>query len=81
MNLERIMVSDLISQTQVRFHLNEVPRVVKFTEKIERWLPTAGEQRGMGVTALCLELEKMKSSGDGWQHNSVDVLNAWTVHQ
>lgn len=50
-------------------HLYAVPRVVKFIQKVEEWLPGAGGEDSFG---------EWESSGDGWRwlHDSVNILNA-----
>ena len=63
-----------ISQTQkdkyCRFHSSEAPGVVKFLEKVERWVPGAG---GGGVGELVFDGDRVSvlqdeesSGGGGW---------------
>ena len=44
MNLKNIMLSERsqVQKKQIQFQLQEVPRRVRFTQKIECWLPGAG---------------------------------------
>ena len=61
----------------VQFHLNEIPRIIKFIETENRMVVTRDWGRGRNGEYCLMDTEflfcKMKSFRD-WLHNNVNVL-------